>query len=169
MEREQLKKIIVEEIELVLRERCHDPSSGHWEKCKSGSIYSQTKGSKRYSSEYDGRGVFRGKKKDGKPKLSARYGSNGTEKTSAGRVVYNTGKPVKNPKYSVGKYKQEYLQEIETALQAWLATQDSNKDGYGINEDNACAAERREGYQQGLNAALNFIQHYEQSKKGKDS
>tara|TARA_R100001510_G_C7633698_1_gene192200 strand:- start:626 stop:1135 length:510 start_codon:yes stop_codon:yes gene_type:complete len=169
MEREQLKKIIIEEIQKAIQERCHNSETGFWEKCRPGSVYSQTKGSKRYDSKYDGRGVYRGKKEDGTPRLSAKYGSNQSKKTSAGRVVYNTGEPIKNPKYSVSKYKQEYLEEIQTALQAWLASQDGNKDEQGINEDNACAAERREAYQQGLNAALNFIQHYETSKKGKDS
>jgi hypothetical protein len=59
------------------------------------------------------------------------------------------------------------LQEIETALQAWLASQDSNKEEPEVlDEEDSCKQVRSQAYQQGLNAALNFIRNYEASKKG---
>ena len=165
----KLRQIVREEITSVLLERCHSPDDGKFEKCiKNRSIYSQTKGSKRYDSKYDGRGVYRGRKEDGSPKLSSKYGSQGNEDVSGGRIVYNTGKELSNPRYFVGdRYKKKYLQEIETALQAWLASQDSNKEEPEVlDEDDSCKQVRSKAYQQGLNAALNFIRNYEASKKG---
>jgi hypothetical protein len=165
----KLRRIVREEISSVLLERCHSAEDGRFQKCiKDKSIYSQTKGSQRYDSKYDGRGVYRGRKEDGTPKLSSKYGSQGNEEVSGGRIVYNTGKEIKNPRYFVGdRYKKKYLQEIETALQAWLASQDSNKyEPEVLGEDDACKQVRAKAYQQGLNASLNFIRNYEASKKG---
>ena len=171
--KQQLRTIIIEEIELALKERCHDPSTGFFEKCKEGSsIYSQTKGSKRYSSEYDGRGTYQGRTKEGKPKLSAKYGSNGKEKDSAGRLVYNTGKEISNPKYYAGnRYKKKYLEEISLALANWVKSQDGQHREREINEDNDCncSIEKKQAYQQGLRAALQFIQEYETAAKGKQA
>ena len=168
----KLRSIIVEEIERALQERCHNPDNGYFEKCKEGSsIYSQTKGSKRYSSEYDGRGTYRGRTKDGKPKLSAKYGSNGSEKDSAGRLLFSTGEELSNPKYYAGdRYKKEYLQEIETALQAWLASQDSNKHNEEeLTEDNECncSAEKKQAYREGQQAVMYWISQYETAKTAK--
>ena len=167
----KLRSIIIEEIEHALSERCHNPDTGYFEKCKAGSsIYSQTKGSKRYSSEYDGRGTYQGRTKEGKPKLSAKYGSNGKEKDSAGRLVYNTGKEISNPKYYAGnRYKKKYLEEVSLALANWVKSQDGQYREKEINEDNDCncSIEKRQAYQQGLRAALQFIQEYEKAAKGK--
>ena len=172
MEEARLRKIIKEELIAVIQERCHSKDNGRFEKCKEGSsIYSQTRGSKRYSSHYDGRGTYRGRTKDNKPKLSAKFGSNGSEKDSAGRLLFSTGEELSNPKYYAGdRYKKEYLEEIETALQAWLAAQDGNRDNEEeLNEDNECncSAERKQAYRDGQQAVMYWISQYETAKTAK--
>ena len=63
----------------------------------------------------------------------------------------------------------EQLLEFWNGLQAWLASQDGNK--LSIIEDGkegcSCIAERKEAYQEGLRASLDFIRAYEKSRKGK--
>jgi hypothetical protein len=154
MDHSRIEEIINEEIEAFLSERCHSPTTGYFEKCKKGSsVYSQTKGSSRYSDRYAGRGIYQGDEADGTPKLRAKYGVNGSADVSAGRVLFDDGTPIP-PTYSVSKYKQKYkranehqggelgdgfndliafLQSLSSkkpdllespALQAWLKAQD---------------------------------------------
>ena len=168
----KLRSIIIEEIETALQERCHNPDNGYFEKCKEGSsTYSQTKGSNRYSSDYDGRGTYRGRKEDGKPKLSAKYGSNGTEKDSAGRLLFSTGEELDNPKYYAGdRYKKQYLDEMSNALQAWVASQDGNStEEEELTEDNECncSAEKKQAYLKGQQAVMYWISQYETAKTAK--
>ena len=61
------------------------------------------------------------------------------------------------------------LEEYHNALQVWLSKQDGEM---AINEaqpehECSCRDERKEGYQQGLRAALEFIQEYERARKAK--
>jgi len=168
MEEAKLRKIIKEELIAVLQERCHNPDNGKFEKCVTGkSIYSQTKGSKRYGSQFDGRGVYRGRKEDGTPKLSSKFGSQGRKEISGGRLHYETGEDLDNPKfYCCDRYKKAYLKEQSEALHQWLKAQDGNKDNQLIEEDN-CYEERRQARIQGIKDSLAFIRAYEESKKGK--
>jgi hypothetical protein len=164
----RLRTIINEELSAVLSERCKSPETGKWEKCVVGkSIYSQTRGSKRYSSKFDGRGVYRGRKEDGSPKLSSKFGSQGKKSISGGRLHFATGEELDNPKfYCCDRYKKAYLKEQSEALHQWLKAQDGNKDNQLIEEDN-CYEERRQARIQGIKDSLEFIRAYEESKKGK--
>jgi len=65
---------------------------------------------------------------------------------------------------------EQRIQEVWTALQTWLAQHDGDK--YSLIQDDqnkkcSCRQAERTAYQEGLRAALDFIQAYEKARKAK--
>ena len=166
----------------VLRElACHAPD-GRWAPCVKGNVMSVLDTNTRIKDpKLKGRrGTIKGKNKDGTYKLAAKYGSNQSEKTSAGRKTMS-GEDI-SPKYYAGsrykkkynseqKLKEEVLASQHTALQQWLAAQNGNadEDGRGLIQDSDCdcAEERRQAFQKGQAEVLKFIAMYEKAQKAK--
>ena len=87
---------------------CHD-SSGHFDDCKSGNVYSLTKkGAKDndIDSEYAQRGTLGTKEKNKPPKVSAKFGLN-TSKTKRGGRKTIDGADI-SPKFKVKDYPERY-------------------------------------------------------------
>lgn len=173
---QRLRALIREELQELA---CHAPD-GRWAPCVKGNVMSVLDTNTRIKDpKLKGkRGTIKGKNKDGSYKLAAKYGSNQSEKTSAGRKTMS-GEDI-SPKYYVGsRYKKKYnseqklkeqvLSSQHTALQQWLASQDSNanEDGRELIQDSDCdcAAERRQAYQKGQQAVMYWIAQYEKAQK----
>lgn len=110
----RLKTIIMEEIRMYLSEiaTCHSPSTGHFDYCDKGNVYSLSdKGASKnkVDKKYVGRGtVSRDKrKKDGTVPISAKFGINSSKKKAAGRIDMPQGDAIP-AKYSVSKYPKKY-------------------------------------------------------------
>ena len=180
----RLRQMIREEYAAVLREfACNRKEDGKWGPCVKGNIYSVLDTNTRVSDKFKGRGTIKGKNKDGTYKLAAKYGSNQSAKTSAGRKTMS-GEDI-SPKYYVGsRYKRKYYNEQElkeqilstqhTALQQWLASQDSNKeddpeDKLLLDNDSDCKMQVRQAYEkgkmEGQKNILYWIQQYEIAQK----
>jgi hypothetical protein len=85
-------------------------------------------------------------------------------------LIFSTGEELSNPKFYAGdRYKKEYLQEIETALQAWLASQGNRYEEEELTEDNECncSAEKKQAYREGQEAVMYWISQYETAKTAK--
>ena len=174
---DHLMDLILEELNNYLYESlCHDKDTGHFAKCVAGNVYSLSdKGAKSLGidkEKFVKRGILTKDKEDNRSPdgLKSPFGLNTSNNKQGGRIRMDRGSDI-SPKYSVSKYPQKYsvnrkkiIREIETALQGWLSQQGDYED---INESNgSCVDERRESYQLGIKAALNFIRNYESSKKG---
>lgn len=158
------KDMLLQLIEEVINEfSCHDPSSGRWTKCNKDSIYSVLDSNTRVDDKFKGRGTVSKKKKDGTYQLSSKFGENSPNKKKAsGRKTFS-GEDV-SPKHYVGKrypklYKETVLAEQWTALQQWLASQDSNGKQQ-LLEDDECSQQYRDGYQKGQKSMLEWIKLY---------
>jgi len=158
------KDILLQLIEEVINEfSCHEPSSGRWTKCTKDSIYSVLDSNTRVDDKFKGRGTVSKKKKDGTYKLASKFGENSPNKKKAsGRKTFS-GEDV-SPKHYVGKrypklYKETVLAEQWTALQQWLASQDSNGKQQ-LLEDDECSQQYRDGFQKGQKAMLEWIKLY---------
>ena len=158
------KDMLLQLIEEVINEfSCHDPSSGRWTKCNKDSIYSVLDSNTRVDDKFKGRGTVSKKKKDGTYKLASKFGENSPNKKKAsGRKTFS-GEDV-SPKHYVGKrypklYKETVLAEQWTALQQWLASQDSNGKQQ-LLEDDECSQQYRDGYQKGQKSMLEWIKLY---------
>ena len=158
------KDLLLQLIEEVLNEfSCHDPSTGHWTKCRPNTIYSVLDSNTRVGDEYKGRGTVSGKKRDGTYRLASKYGENGKDpKKASGRKTFS-GDNI-SPKHYVGKrypklYAEMVLAEQWSALQQWLASQDSNQKQQ-LTEDDECSQQYREGYQKGQKSMLEWIKLY---------
>ena len=179
----RLKQIIREEYASVLREFACHRADGKWGPCVKGNTLSVLDTNTRVSDKFKGRGTIKGKNKDGTYKLAAKYGSNQSKKTSAGRKTMS-GEDI-SPKYYVGsRYKKQYYSEQElkeqilstqhTALQQWLASQDGNKeegpeDKLLVDGDSDCKIQARQAYEkgkmEGQKNILYWIQQYEIAQK----
>ncbi len=179
----RLRQIIREEYNIVLREFACHRADGKWGPCVKGNTLSVLDTNTRVSDKFKGRGTIKGKNKDGTYKLAAKYGSNQSKKTSAGRKTMS-GEDI-SPKYYVGsRYKKQYYNEQElkeqilstqhTALQQWLASQDSNKEEESqvklLNDgDGDCRVEIQKAYEkgkmEGQKNILYWIQQYEIAQK----
>ena len=173
---EYIRTVIREEYLSFMKEAalCHNKDTGHFDKCSAGNTYSLSdKGAK--SSGLDSKWVKRGtltksKARGDVPVTRASFGLNSQNK-SGGRIKMTSGEKI-SPKLSVSKYPKPYsLKEASLAMAQWVANagKDASSDKDDLIDETSdcdCQKESRAAYQRGLNASLEFIQHYEQSKKG---
>jgi hypothetical protein len=110
----KLKEIILEEISDYLTEvaTCHNPSTGHFDDCEEGNVYSLSKkGASRNNvdKKYVARGTVSSssRKKDGTVPVRTKFGVNTSKKKAAGRINMPTGDDIP-AKYSVSKYPKKY-------------------------------------------------------------
>ena len=173
-ERQYIKRVIQEEYLSFMKEvgLCHNKNTGHFDKCSPGNTYSLSdRGAK--SAGVDSKYVKRGtltktKSKGDVPVTRAYFGLNSNNK-SGGRIKITSGDKI-SPKLSVSKYPKPYkegLKEASLAMAQWVASQNGSSDDDLIDESDCdCRSEKLASYQAGLNASLEFIRSYEQSKKG---
>ena len=171
---EYIRTVIREEYLSFMKEAalCHNKDTGHFAKCSTGNTYSLSdKGAK--SAGLDSKWIKRGtltksKARGDVPVTRASFGLNSQNK-SGGRIKMTSGDKI-SPKLSVSKYPKPYkegLAEASLALAQWIASQDgSSGDGLIDESDCDCRSEKRASFKSGLNASLEFIRNYEQSKKG---
>jgi len=157
------KEVLISLIEEVINElACHKKEDGKWTKCEPGAVYSALDSNDRVGDKFKGRGTISKKNKDGTYRLVSKYGSNQSKKTSSGRKTMS-GEDI-SPKYYVGDrykrtYKEEVLHEQWTAIQQWLASQDSGKKE-PLLEDDECSGKYSEGFRKGQQAVIQFIAQY---------
>ena len=171
---EFLIEIILEELNYYLESMCHDKDTGHFDKCISGNVYSMSdSGAKSLgidNEKFVKRGVLTKDKKKGESPdgLKSPFGLNTSKVKQGGKIKMDRGSKI-SPKYSVSKYPKKYsrnevIREIENALQSLLLSKCEDRD---MNESSdPCAKDRRDSYQKGIQASLDFIRNYELSKKG---
>ena len=113
----KLKDIIIEEIRDYLYEiaTCHNPSTGFFDDCEEGNVYSLSKKGARKNNvdkKFVGRGTVtsRKRKKDGTVAIKSKFGMNTSKKKAAGRIDMPDGGKIP-AKYSVSKYPEKYNEQ----------------------------------------------------------